>query len=113
MASPADRLGRQERVVVISAQKLKDVKAPPRHVALPDWLVKGDQPVPATEAFRMEAMSTRIYAFIMAMIDGKRSIDDMARLMEEQQLMPKQEAVSAIRGFLIRMYEKSERYSTL
>ena len=113
MASPADRLGRQEQVVVISAQKVKNLKAPTPHVALPDWLVKSDQPVPSTEAFQMEAASTRIYAFIMAMIDGKRSIDDMAQLMEEQRLMPKQEAVPAIRGFLIRMYEQSERYSTL
>ena len=61
----------------------------------------------------MEAMSTRIYAFVMAMIDGNRSIDDMAQLMEEQRLMTKREAVSAIRGFLIRMYEESERYSML
>ena len=113
MASPADRLGRQEHVVVISATKVKDAKAPPRHAALPDWLVKSDQPVPTTENFKMEAMTTRIYAFIMAMIDGTRSIDDMAQLMEEQKLMPRQEAVSAIRDFLIRMYEQSERYSTL
>ena len=112
MVSPADRHGRKEQVVVITAQKTKKLKAPPRHVALPDWLVKGDQPVPATESFKMEAMSTRIYAFIMAMIDGKRSIEDMAQLMEEQRLMTKPEAISAIRGFLIRMYEDSEGYST-
>ncbi len=113
MASPADRLGRQEQVVVISAEKVKDAKAPPRHVALPDWLVKSDIPVPSSKNFQMEAMQTRIYAFIMAMIDGTRSIDDMAQLMEEQRLMPKQQAVSAIRDFLIRMYEQSEGYSTL
>ena len=113
MVSPADRLGRQEQVVVISAQKVKDLKAPARHVALPDWLVKSDQPVPNTEAFQVQAMSTRIHTFIMAMIDGNRSIDDMAQLMEEQRLMTREEAVSAIRGFLIRMHEDSERYTTL
>ena len=113
MVSPSDRFGRQERVVVISAQKVKDLKAPAQHVALPDWLVKCDQPVPTTEAFEMEAMSTRIYAFVMALIDGNRSIDDMAQLMEEQRLMTRQEAISAIRGFLIRKYEESESYSTL
>ncbi len=113
MTSPSDRLGRQEQVVVISAEKLKDTKAPPKHVALPDWLVKSDLPVPATQSFQMEAMQTRIYAFIMAMIDGSRSIDDMATLMEEQKLMPKQQAVSAIRDFLIKMHEQSESYSTL
>ena len=60
----------------------------------------------------MEAMSTRIYAFTMALIDGKRSINDMAQLMEEQRLMPKQEAVHSIRRFLIRKYEEGESYST-
>jgi len=113
MVSPADRLGRREQVVVISAQKTKDVKAPARHVALPDWLVKADLPVPSSKAFQMEAVSTRIYAFVMSMIDGSRSIEDMAQLMEEQRLMTRQEAVGAIRGFLIRMYEQSESYSTL
>lgn len=113
MASPADRHGRKERVVVICAQKVKDMKAPSRHVALPDWLVRSDQPVPTRQSFQVEAMSTRIHAFIMSMIDGKRSIDDMAGLMEEQRLMPKQEAEGAIRNFLIRMYEDSESYSTL
>ncbi len=113
MVSPADRHGRNERVVVICAQKVKDVKAPSRHVALPDWLVRSDQAVPSSHSFQVQAMSTRIHAFIMSMIDGKRSIDDMARLMEEQRLMPKQEAEGAIRNFLIRMYEESESYSTL
>ena len=56
-------------------------------------------------------MSTRIHAFIMAMIDGKRSIGDMAGLLEEQRLMPREEGEAAVRNFLIRMYEDSERYS--
>ena len=111
MVSPSDRLGRNERVVVISARKIKSIKPPARHVALPDWLVKADQPVPATQAFQTEAMSTRIYAFIMSMIDGKRTIDDMAQLMEDQRLMTRAEAVSSIRAFLIRMYEDSQHDS--
>ncbi len=113
MVSPADRHGRRERVVVICAQKVRDMPAPARHVALPDWLVKSDQPVPSSHSFQVQAMSTRIHAFIMSMIDGKRSIDDMAKLMEQQRLMPKQEAEGAIRNFLIRMHEESEAYSTL
>ena len=113
MVSPADRHGRSERVVVISARKTRSVKPPPRHVALPDWLVRSDQPVPATQAFQTEAMSTRIYAFIMSMIDGKRTIDDMAQLMEDQRLMTRAEAVSSIRAFLIRMYEDSQHDSVI
>ena len=52
-------------------------------------------------------MATRIHAFIMSMIDGKRSLKDMAALMESQKLMPKAEAEEAIRGFLIKMYDEA------
>ncbi len=113
MDSPHSRHARREHVVVITTDKLRDVEPPSRHVALPDWLVTGDAPVPATEAFRMQSMSTRIHAFVMAMIDGKRSIRDMAALMESQRLMPRAEAEAAVRNFLIRMFEDAESYSGL
>jgi hypothetical protein len=57
----------------------------------------------------MQAASTRIFAFVMGLIDGKRSIKDMAKLMQAQRLMEKQEAEGVIRDFLIRMYEDSRR----
>jgi hypothetical protein len=43
------------------------------------------------------------------MIDGERSIRDMARLMEQQKLMPADDAVPAIRGFLARAYRDAGR----
>jgi hypothetical protein len=81
----------------------------PRHEALPDWLVRGKEPVPLFDAFKMQAMSTRIHAFIMSLIDGRRSVKDMAALFAEQKLMSKDEAEPAIRTFLIKMYEDSQR----
>ena len=56
-------------------------------------------------------MTTQIYGFVMSMIDGKRTIGDMALLMEQQQLMTKDEAIPAIRNFLTRMYDDSEKSS--
>jgi hypothetical protein len=41
----------------------------------------------------------------MSLIDGKRSLNDMAAVLEAQRLMPRDEAAAAIRLFLIRMYE--------
>lgn len=113
MCSPASRHGRQETVFTFAAVKEEDGKAPPRHKALPDWIVLGKEPVPLLPAFQSQAMSTRIYAFIMSMIDGKRSIEDMARLMEQQKLMPEKEAVAELRRFLTRMYEDSRRDTRL
>ncbi len=107
LQSPASRHGRVERVVAIGATKVRDVPSPPRHVALPDWLTLGNAPVPLLESFKLQAMTTRIYAFVMAMIDGRRSVKDMARLMDERKLMPRDEAEAAIRGFLIKMFDEA------
>jgi len=94
-----------------AAVKSADVKPPARHKALPDWLVVGNEPVPLLPSFRTQAVSTRIYSFIMSLIDGRRSIADMAKVLEERQLMTRREAAPAIRGFLIRMYDDAQRKS--
>ena len=79
-----------------------------RHQALPDWIVRGRDPVPAIEQFRVTAATTRIHAFIMSLIDGKRSIADMAAELERQRLMPSRDAEASIRGLLIRLYDESQ-----
>ncbi|HEX6996809.1 MAG TPA: hypothetical protein VF322_01620 [Gammaproteobacteria bacterium] len=109
MSSPASRHGRRERVVSWVAAKERAVKKVPRYVALPDWLVRGDAPVPLLDAFRTQAATTHIYAFLMSLIDGRRSIKDMARLMAERRLMTRGEAEGAIRQFLIKMYDEGRR----
>ncbi|NJN52206.1 MAG: class I SAM-dependent methyltransferase [Gammaproteobacteria bacterium] len=109
LCSPASRHGRRERVVAIGSTKRSESEAPPRHEALPEWLTHSNRAVPQLESFKLQAMSTRIYAFIMSLIDGKRSLRDMAVLMEEQKLMPRREAEEAIRGFLVKMYDEAQR----
>ena len=103
MCSPASRHGRQEQVFSFCAYKERDSGQVPRHKALPDWLVTGKAPVPLLESFKLQAASTRIHAFLMSLIDGRRSLEDMARLMEEQKLMTRAEALPALRGFLTKM----------
>lgn len=109
LSSPASRHARRETVLSWIAEKREHVKKLPRHEALPDWLVRGKDPVPDLEFFRMQAMSTRIHAFIMSLIDGRRSIADMAGVLEEQRLMTRAEAEPAVRSFLIKLYEDSRR----
>jgi SAM-dependent methyltransferase/uncharacterized protein YbaR (Trm112 family) len=109
LCSPASRHGRRERVVSWCADKAEDIKKVPRHEALPDWLVRGEDPVPLLEPFRVQAVSTRVHAFIMALIDGRRTLRDIAKVLVEQRLMNEHEAEPAIRSFLIKMYEDSRR----
>ena len=112
LCSPASRHGRRERVVAWNAAKARDAKKLPRYEALPDWLVRGTDPVPLSESFRVQAMSTQIYAFIMSLIDGRRSVKDIAKPIVEQRLMTEQEAEPAIRTFLTKMYDDSRRGSS-
>jgi hypothetical protein len=74
--------------------------------ALPDWIVKCNEPAPLQPSFCQQAISTRVHAFVMAMIDGCRSITDMARLMEEQHLMTSKEVFPVIREFLIKILDQ-------
>ncbi len=109
MCSPASRHGRQEKVFSFSAYKERDVEAAPRHRALPDWIVTGKEPVPLLPSFRSQAMTTQIYSFIMSLIDGRRSLKDMASILEKQKLMTREEAEPAIRSFLTKMYDDSQK----
>jgi ubiquinone/menaquinone biosynthesis C-methylase UbiE/uncharacterized protein YbaR (Trm112 family) len=111
MCSPASRHGRREKVFSFSAYKERGVQKPERHKALPDWIVTGKEPVPLSPSFRTQAMTTQIYSFIMSLIDGKRSIKEMAIVLEKQKLMSKEEAEPAIRSFRTRMYDDSQRQS--
>ena len=111
MCSPASRHGRQETVFTFCAQKSTDAERPARHKSLPDWIVTGEESVPLSQSFRSQAVSTQIYSFVMSLIDGKRSIRDMATVFEQQKLMTKAEAEPAIRNFLIRMYDDSQKNS--
>lgn len=109
MCSPASCHGRQETVFTFSAIKTEDAAKPGRHKALPDWIVIGNEPVPLLPSFKTQTLSTQIYSFIMSLVDGKRSIGDMAKLLEQKELMSRKEAEPAIRNFLTRMYDDSQR----
>jgi hypothetical protein len=111
MCSPASRHARNEQVFTFAASKLREAKKPPRHKALPDWIVTGKEAVPLTQSFHKQAISTQIHSYIMSLIDGKRTIEDMAAILEQQKLMTRQEAIPAVRDFLTRMFDDSQRNS--
>ena len=110
MCSPASRHSRLETVLAWSARKEGRPVAPSAEAsALPEWLAIGDRPVPLLEDFKVQAATTRIHAFLMALIDGRRSIHEMARLLVEQRLMGAEDAEPAVRQFLIRMADDSRK----
>jgi SAM-dependent methyltransferase len=113
LCCPDSGHGRTEHVITSCAVRIADVAAPELHRALPDWIVTGRCPVPSLPSFQSQAMTTRIHGFIMSLIDGRRSLKDMAAELERQQLMPRGEAEVALRGFLIKMHEEAVRSAAL
>ena len=109
LSSPASRHARLETVVTFVAHKEREVEAPRPGRDVPDWLRLADRPVPGLPQFRAQSLSTRVYAFLLAMIDGERTIRDMARLMEQQKLMPAADAEPAIRSFLSRILKEADQ----
>jgi hypothetical protein len=112
LSSPASRHARREHIVSWSARKQRETKKVPRYQALPEWLVRGTDPVPLSDSFRSQAAATRIHAFLMSLIDGRRSIKDMATLIVEQRLMTAAEAEPALRSFFIKMHDDAHRGTT-
>ena len=109
LSSPASRHARQETVITFAARKESELAALPPGRPVPEWLARADQPVPLLPQFRAQSLSTRVYAFLLAMIDGERTIRDMARLMEQQKLMTADDAEPAIRRFLARALQDPDR----
>lgn len=107
MNSPDSRHGRSEWVATVCARRATAAPAPGKCRSLPDWITVGREPVPALPGFRTQAMTTRMHAFIMSLIDGRRSLKDMAGVLEQQGLMSKRDAETALRGFLATMYEEA------
>ena len=108
MRSPASRHSRLETVVSWVAHKSGPAAEQPRARVLPDWLLQPDRPVPRTPAFEVQAISSRVHAFMLAMINGERSMRDMARMLVEQRLMSAEEAETQVALFLARLYEQTE-----
>ncbi len=107
--SPHSRHHRQETVFTqLNRRTAAEIAAPQAHAHTPDWLADTSRPVPLSPEFTTQLTTTRINGFIMSLIDGKRSINDMAGVLEEQRLMPAKDATEAIRQFVRTMHTEAE-----
>ena len=46
---------------------------------------------------------------LLGLVDGRRSIDELTRIVAEQGLLPAPQAASALRGLLARLHRETER----
>ena len=108
MRSPASRHARVESTISWVANKVGPPSEAPRARVLPEWLLQPDKPIPRSPALEMQAVSSRVHAFLLALINGERSMREMARVLVEQRLMSAQESEEQVRLFLARLHEESE-----
>lgn len=106
LQSPHSRQRRSELMVTWCVHKRGDPKTLAPIARLPDWLVGNQAVIPLLPAFATQAATVRIHAWIMSLIDGNRSLMNIAEELERQGLMPRAEAETAVRGFLMTMHEE-------
>jgi hypothetical protein len=75
----------------------------------PDWLQRTDVPVPALPAYQSSALAMRVYGFVASLIDGRRSVADIAQVLVTERLMTAESAPAAVLGFLRRLHADARR----
>lgn len=110
MQSPASAHGRVELVTTFAARKQEEAKA----VAgkgfsyLPEWLAASDAPVPRLKSFDAFMTINSILLDTVSMIDGKRTLKDLAQVFAQKHGLPIAEAETSIKGFLVRHFEANQ-----
>ena len=112
LQSPASGRGRIERVLSFSATKTADADAPERAEHYPAWLVDAQRPVPDLDELVVASTHRLLQAQILAAIDGKRSVEDIAQLVAKRYGLQRSEAEGAVRRVLIEIYDATKTDAT-
>ena len=107
LCSPASRHGRLETLVTFAARKREEVPRPPPPRRRPDWLEHTDRPVPLLAELQGRQLEMRVLAYVASLLDGRRSIRDIAGTLAEQRLMTVEEAEPTVRAFLARLHDEA------
>ena len=104
--SPASRHARMEDCVTFVATRSRPVPLR-RRPRVPEWQVSSDVPVPLLPAVASRLLSMRVYAFVASLVDGQRSLRDIAAVLVQERLLADDEALGAVREFLRRLHEEA------
>jgi len=105
LQSPASGRGRIERAVTFSATKVADAAAPERLEHHAPWLVDTTRAVPDLDELVVASTQRLLQAQILAAIDGKRSIVEIAQFVAKRYGLQKSEAEGAVRRLLRELYD--------
>ncbi len=108
LASPASSQARMERLVTWSAIARSRVPAPPPHRNSPAWLERTDLPLPLLPQLESHVLALRVHAYVASLVDGRRTLAEIAAILANERLMPADEALPAVRAFLRRVYSDAQ-----
>lgn len=107
LCSPHSRYGRYELLHAFSATKIASAPHTSARTSAqstqPIWLQNSALAVPALTQFQDQAMATQVHAYLLSLIDGTRSINEIADILQQRQLLSAHEARPLIQGFLEKM----------
>jgi hypothetical protein len=63
--------------------------------------------VPLLPDLQRRQLELKVLSYVASLVDGRRSIRDVARVLVEQRLMTAEEAEPAVREFLSRLYDEA------
>jgi N2227-like protein len=107
LQSPASGRGLIERALTFSATKIADSAASERVERYPDWLVDITRAVPDLDELVVASTQHLLQAQILAAIDGKRSIVEIAQFVAKRYGLQKSEAEGAVRRLLREIYDST------
>jgi uncharacterized protein YbaR (Trm112 family) len=96
---------RSEEVKIIIAKKIKNVKEPSEFKLLPEWLVQTNKPIAADQTWSHTLAQFRLRYELLAAVDGKKSFDDIALLVERHYKIQKSEARALVVNLMSELFE--------
>jgi hypothetical protein len=97
--------GRTENAFSFCARKIRETVKPPRYEYLPNWIRETNRPIPASNEFVVASSNHLLQTQVLAAIDGKRTIDEIGKLIARQYELDVGEATHAVMRILIEQYE--------
>ncbi len=106
LKSPHTSLTRQERMWTFSCTKLESTGLSIQRPQLKEsWLIHHDHAIPLSSKVQMSLMTHKVPARVFELINGKRSLNQIARVIMQEFQMSEAEAQQALVHFLSRWAE--------
>jgi hypothetical protein len=101
--SPHSGAHRTERVFAFAGTKIGDARAVPARPLFEPWLSDPGTPIPALPSLAALQRSSAFTAGIVAMVDGRRSLADIAQQLSQEWQVPSERLLTELRLFFARL----------